>query len=72
MSDVVAYLAQQPMSVSKGGVLCIGNCLSMQRKGGNGCHVKVPKSHPSHPGNQIQFKIKPLSIVKNIKSIIEI
>jgi len=66
--DVIDYIKTQPITVSKLGVLYFGNCLSMQRKGGNGAHIKIPKSAPAHPGNQLQFKIKPLSIISQVKT----
>ena len=41
-----------------GGNLVIGNCIQVQRKGGNGIHAAhIPKTNPSHPGNNIQVKL---------------
>jgi len=66
--DVFEYIENGEIYTTSKGVLRFGDCLSMQRKGGNGRHVKVPKNHPSHPGNQIQFKLKPISLINNMPS----
>jgi len=34
----------------------IGRFIVLQRKSGNGEHVKIPKTDPRHPGNQLQVK----------------
>ena len=68
ITTVINYIKKQPITISNGGVLYFGDSLTLQKKGGNGSHIKIPKSNPAHPGNQIQFKIKPLSIVRNILS----
>ena len=69
MKDVINYIAKQPIKISRLGVVYFGDVLTMQRKGGNGVHVKVPKSHPSHPGNQLQFKVKPLLLAGCCNSV---
>lgn len=68
IADVIECIKAQQISISSRGILYFGDCLTMQRKGGNGAHVRVPKSHPKHPGNQLQFKVKPLSMIKNMPS----
>ncbi len=35
----------------------IEKCVVFQRKGGNGERVKVQKTDPKHPGNDIQMKL---------------
>ncbi len=67
LTNVIEFLKLQPLSVSPKGVLYFGRCMTMQRKGGNGAHIAIPKSDPKHPGNQLQFKIKPLSILSNVR-----
>ena len=43
--------------------------ITIQRKGGNGKHVKrYRKTDWEHPGNQLQFKIKPILLVELIKN----
>lgn len=66
--DVFEYIEGGKIYTTSYGILMFGDCLSMQRKSGDGRHVKIPKNHPAHPGNHIQFKIKPLSLVNNMPS----
>jgi len=63
---VFEYIENGEIYTTNKGILMFGDCLSMQRKGGDGKHVKIPKNHPAHPGNQLQFKLKPLSLIKNM------
>lgn len=70
MNDVISYVASQEISVSSRGVLKFGDCLTIQRKGGDGNVKTVPKTDPSHPSNQLQVKIKPLSLINNISKYI--
>lgn len=72
IADVINAIREEEITVSDKGVLYFGCGLSMQKKGGNGAHVKVPKSHPTHPGNQLQFKIKPISLLHMIPNMTEI
>lgn len=66
LRDIFEYIEAGEIYTTSKGILMFGDCLSMQRKGGNGKHVKLPKDHPAHPGNQLQFKLKPLSLVRNM------
>jgi len=66
--DVFEFIENGEIYTTRRGILMFGECLSMQRKGGNGSHIRIPKNHPAHPGNQLQFKLKPLSLVKNMPS----
>jgi hypothetical protein len=75
MNDVLEFLNENisdNISFSNKGIIKLGDFLSVQRKGGNGKHIKIPKTDWKHPGNQLQFKFSPLKfdeyIVKN-KSI---
>jgi len=64
MNEVVINLCKLNISFSKRGVLYFGDFITMQRKGGNGKHIQIPKSDSQHPGNQIQFKMRILSFMK--------
>jgi hypothetical protein len=66
LNDIYEYIKMQPISTTAKGVLKFGDVLSMQKKGGDGEHVSIPKDDFCHPGNQFQFKINPLSLVKNM------
>lgn len=70
MKDVIDFTSTQIVSVSNKGVLKFGNCITMQRKGGDGNVTRVPKTDPTHPGNQLQIKIKPLTVVENLNPMI--
>lgn len=70
MSDVLDFMSTQIVSVSNKGVLKFGDCVTMQRKGGDGNVTRVPKTDPTHPGNQLQIKVKPLTIVENLAPMI--
>lgn len=67
MDDVISFLSRQEVSFSEEGIVRIGKYVTMQRKGGDGSHVKVPKDDPKHPGNQLQFKFKPLEFMNDMK-----
>lgn len=56
MRDVVNRIPKTMVYTSKGNIV-IGECVGFQRKGGNGQHVKVPKTSPEHPGNGVQTKL---------------
>lgn len=70
MKEIMNTILDSSITVSKKGVLKIGDYLSMQRKGGDGNVVNPPKSSPLHPSNNIQFKIKPLSIIEAVNPFI--
>ena len=59
MSDCLKHMARNnQVTLTQGGV-DIGNCVSFQRKGGNGSLSKaIAKDDIKHPGNNIQLKIK--------------
>jgi len=63
MDEVIKEISKSGLSTTVAGVIKIGDYLTLQRKGGDGAHVKLPKSDPRHPGNQLQFKIKPISLL---------
>jgi hypothetical protein len=63
IQDVISFFIKQPISFSNEGIIKIGKYITIQRKGGNGSHIKKPKTDPTHPGNQLQFKFKPLEFM---------
>lgn len=67
ISDIIQYLSSKTIGTSKKGVIQIGNYLTLQRKGGDGNTTKPPKGTPGHPSNQLQFKIKPLTIIEQVR-----
>lgn len=63
MNDVLEFLYENisdNISFSNKGIIKLGDFLSVQRKGGNGKHITIPKTDWQHPGNQLQFKFSPL------------
>ena len=51
------------------GSINIGNCISFQRKGGNGSLSKgIPKHEIQHPGNNIQLKLRTKRFIAEFKS----
>jgi len=69
MKDVLQQLPTE-IIFTKGG-LNIGNCITFQRKGGNGSYSKnIPKTTIQHPGNHIQFKIKIAKLISNLEQFI--
>ena len=69
IEDVITFIKNQKLTITNRGILNFGKLLTMQKKGGNGVHIKIAKSHPDHPGNQLQFKLKPLSVTENVKPL---
>ncbi|MDD9972971.1 MAG: hypothetical protein OXU27_03145 [Candidatus Poribacteria bacterium] len=57
MEEVLDRISHTISYSSQGGNMVIGGCVYLQRKGGNGQHIKVPRTSPDHPGNQIQPKL---------------
>jgi hypothetical protein len=70
IQKVISFIRSQEISFSDEGIIKIGNFITIQRKGGNGSHVKKPKTDFTHPGNQLQFKFKPLEFMKKARSIL--
>ncbi len=64
MDKVIEEISIEELSTSDKGLIQIGNLITIKRKGGNGSHIKLDKDDPNHPGNNIQFQIKPLSLLK--------
>ncbi len=64
MDDVLTLLRSSEVSFSPRGIIRLGPFITVQRKGGDGRRVKVPKTDWRHPGNQLQFKFSPLKFVE--------
>ncbi|MEM3488285.1 MAG: hypothetical protein QXO75_01290 [Nitrososphaerota archaeon] len=63
MDDVLNFLyknAKNNINFSNKGIIRLGDFITVQRKGGNGKHITIPKIDWEHPGNQLQFKFSPL------------
>ena len=58
MKDVLRLIGKDIEYTPRGGNILIGGCVVFQRKGGNGTKVKLPKTHPNHPGNDVQIKLE--------------
>lgn len=70
MDEALEFLinnASKNFSFSKKGIIKLGNFISVQRKGGNGKRIKVPKTAWEHPGNNLQFKFKPLDFANAVE-----
>jgi len=69
MDEVLKFLIQDAseISFSSKGIINLGNFITVQRKGGDGKHVKIPKSDWKHPGNNLQFKFSPLKFAEYVK-----
>lgn len=67
LDDVIAFIKNniQKRGITFGQRIRLGDYISIQRKAGNGKHIKIPKTDPRHPGNQIQIKLKPLALKNN-------
>lgn len=57
------------VTFSQKGNINIGECVSFQRKGGNGSLSKtIPKNSIKHPGNNVQLKLKINKFVEEMES----
>lgn len=74
MEEVLNFLIQDASNVSftKKGIINLGKFIKVQRKGGNGKRIKIPKTDWKHPGNNLQFKFSPLDFVEYIEDTNEI
>jgi hypothetical protein len=68
MKEVLSNLSRE-IRFTKGG-FNIGDCVSFQRKGGNGSMSKnIPKTSIKHPGNNIQMKLKIPKMIELLEDI---
>jgi hypothetical protein len=68
MDDIIEFVEKnvKDSGIKFGRVIMLGEFLWLQRKAGDGKHIdaKLPKTHPDHPGNQIQVKVLPIELMK--------
>jgi hypothetical protein len=65
LGEVIEYFAKSEITFSNKGIIKIGEFITIQRKGGNRSHIRMKKTDLRHPGNQLQFKFKPLEFMKS-------
>jgi len=59
MDEVINFIEKDVSrtGITFGSRINIGSYIQLQRKGGDGKHVKIPEESPQHPGNQLQVKL---------------
>lgn len=64
LDDIITFIRGniRRKEIAFGQRIRFGDYVAMQRKAGDGKHIKIPKTDPRHPGNQIQIKLKPLAL----------
>ncbi len=70
MGDVFKFLIKNVsnnIDFTVNGIIKLGDYLTIQRKSGNGKHIKIPKTDWKHPGNDLQFKFYPIEFAIYIK-----
>lgn len=72
VDEVINFIEQDvaKAGISFGNRINIGNYIQLQRKAGNGRHVKIPKTSLDHPGNQLQVKFLAKKFVDEAKSLL--
>ncbi len=71
MEDIIKFLfenASDNICFTEKGIIRLGDFVTIQRKGGNGKHITIPKTDWNHPGNQLQFKFSPLKFAEYVES----
>jgi len=71
MDDVIEFLienATNNVCFTEKGIIRLGEFVTIQRKGGDGRHITIPKTDWRHPGNQLQFKFSPLKFAEYVES----
>ncbi|MCK4256886.1 hypothetical protein KAX35_08360 [candidate division WOR-3 bacterium] len=70
IEEVVKFLVnniRNNINFSSKGIIRLGDFITVQRKGGDGSHITIPKTDWEHPGNQLQFKFSPLKFAEYIE-----
>jgi len=72
VDEVIDFIEQDvaDAGISFGNRIDIGSYIQLQRKAGNGKHVKINKQSPDHPGNQLQVKFLAKSFVDNARNMV--
>lgn len=71
MDDVIKFLIENTknnIKFTEKGIIRLGDFITVQRKGGDGKHIAIPKTDWRHPGNELQFKFSPLKFAEYIES----
>jgi len=70
MREAIDFLCKNSSNVnfSRKGIVKLGDFISVQRKSGDGKHIKIPKTNWRHPGNNLQFKFSPLRFAEYIEN----
>jgi hypothetical protein len=73
VDEVINFIEQDvnKAGISFGNRINIGNYIQLQRKAGNGRHVKIPKTSPDHPGNQLQVKFLAKNFVDKARNLLK-
>ncbi|MCB0724023.1 MAG: hypothetical protein KDC73_04930 [Ignavibacteriae bacterium] len=70
MKEVLQKINKEISFTTRGNIQ-IGNCVIIQRKGGNGVHsLHIPKDDIKHPGNNIQIKLKMKIFISEMERIL--
>ena len=70
MDDLLKYLEDSiDVCITRGGVIKLNECFSIQKKGGNGEHKKYSKTDLRHGGNNVQIKMKSGLLSSKLKPI---
>jgi len=68
MEDTLNFLSRNAygnISFTDKGIIRLGGFVTVQRKGGDGKHITIPKTDWKHPGNQLQLKFSPLKFAEH-------
>ena len=72
MSDLLKDMRYDISYTPKGKNIRIGDFIILQRKGGDGNIIKMPKTDPSHPSNDLQVKLDIKGFLKSdVRPLIE-
>lgn len=70
MDDIIKFLIENTtdnICFTEKGIIKLGEFVTIQRKGGDGKHITIPKIDWNHPGNQLQFKFSPLKFAEHVE-----
>ena len=67
IDKLITEISKAEIKFSKNGVIKFGEFITLQRKGGNGDKLHLPKSDLRHPGNQLQFKMKIINFINTVE-----
>jgi hypothetical protein len=72
LDEVIDFIEQdvRQKGISFGNRIDIGSYIQLQRKAGNGKHVKINERSPDHPGNQLQVKFLAKSFVDGARNLL--